>query len=737
MLRKLAALCALLAIAASSASAAAPGAIGKWVVLGPFPNPKPANATVRPRGGFDTDYLKSLGGEAKAVVKVGATVQVPGGEAAKARAVVSTPGGHVDFAKVYTQTENKLVYCYAEFTSAAEEEALVFLGSDDGAKAWLNGQLVWDVYPQGGRGYVARQDQFKARLVKGVNRLLVKVENGGGGWEVGVEVLGKAAAQPILAEQARAQKVREALNLEIEPLRTYPGYVFDPGPFPRIGWRDAEAARKLVGNVPLKVRWFDAKLNPVATAKTPGRYMAVVEGTMPGGLPLRAGLTFYCKPPDALQMWQQDWGLQIPYLGKPYDEAAWRERSEANARVAGSLFRESIMTTGGGAVFLAAAAEAKPQGRPPLFIESPDVVHCDYQVALKMKLLGRTPTPLAPPRLRTGKPAPVLHEGTLAEAGMKPDAKEKIDAVCRKWAETSGEPFALLVARHGVIVTHEAFGNLAPGVACSTSFRNEVASITKAISGMVFGRFVDQGLASIDEPIGKILPDFPTTGPKALTFRHCFTHTNGFEGHGDFGGIWNPYLDNVLRNWLPVLKPGTKHVYNGMGYDLAGKAMEMITGKSIPRIFKEGLFAPLGLEDAPQNDMAFGAHLTARELGTIAQLMLNKGSYGDKEYMSEATFLKLLPVSLQRFWPAIDVTWGIGLTPSAERRPGAPSNSTDPKDLSLGPRTIGHGSATSCILRVDPDQDLVIAMIRRTAGKDYDANAKALFAAVADGVVRK
>jgi hypothetical protein len=36
---------------------------------------------------------------------------------------------------------------------------------------------------------------------------------------------------------------------------------------------------------------------------------------------------------------------------------------------------------------------------------------------------------------------------------MKPDVKEKIDAICRKWAEDSGEPFTILVARHGVIVT--------------------------------------------------------------------------------------------------------------------------------------------------------------------------------------------------------------------------------------------------------------------------------------------
>jgi hypothetical protein len=71
-----------------------------------------------------------------------------------------------------------------------------------------------------------------------------------------------------------------------------------------------------------------------------------------------------------------------------------------------------------------------------------------------------------------------------------------------------------------------------------------------------------------------------------------------------------------------------------------------------------------------------------------------------------------------------------------DRRAGAPSSATDLKSFTLGPRTIGHGSATSCVLRVDPDQDLVIAMIRRTAGRDYDRRLKGLFEAVADSIVR-
>ena len=54
---------------------------------------------------------------------------------------------------------------------------------------------------------------------------------------------------------------------------------------------------------------------------------------------------------------------------------------------------------------------------------------------------------------------------------------------------------------------------------------------------------------------------------------------------------------------------------------------------------------------------------------------------------------------------ATDVTWGIGLTWFCGD--------------GLSDRTIGHGSASSCTLRVDLENDLVITMTRQTAGRNF------------------
>jgi len=695
------------------------GIIKDWVILGPFPNPE--TNTAGDRGAFDADYLQPLGGEPK--TRITPDTKVTTDTARVSAKPVKLTGSTLDFCSQYTDTSNKLVYAYAEVQSSADQDALFFLGSDDGAKVWVNGAQAFEVFPPGGRAVSPRQDKFKVNLHKGANSILVKVANGTGGWALALEVYGEDQGRKIEAEIARETSAREIMNQELGLGRAWPGYVFWPGDgVPKIIWRDLDKVRQIAGDLPLTVRWFDSSLNEVKSPGKPGRYTAYIEAKLRDGTPLRRAMTFYCAPPE-LNLWS-DWGLQVPYLGKPIDADAWKANSDAISSHAGRAYRESLVQTEAGAVLLAGLTDSKAAGGEP-----PEVLNDDFQLALKLKLSGLSSkvTRLRPPQMRGEAPTPALHEGTPDEAAVKPDAKVKIDEVCKQWAEDSGEPFTILVARHGVIVTHAAFGKTADGVAVDLNYRKDVMSITKAVTGVLFSRLLEQGLVKLDDPIGNVLPGFPTKGERALTYRHLFTHTSGLSGHGEWGGIHNPYLENVILDGLDSLHPGRAHNYNGMGYDLAAKAMETMTGKSIVRLMHEDLFAPLGIGKAPLNDCAYGAVLTSYELATIGQLMSNKGSYGDKFYISEDTFAKLLPTSLKQYYPDLDVDWGIGLTWFRETKPGS-------KDLILGEHVIGHGSASSCILRVDLDKDLVIVQIRRTAGPKYGQYLPKFLQAIADSL---
>lgn len=91
------------------------------------------------------------------------------------------PPGYVDLARIF-KDNNCVAYLRTELWSDKEQEAVFLLGSDDGVKVWVNGQISY--LNNTLRGAVADDDTFKVRLNEGWNKLILKVSNGSGGWGV-------------------------------------------------------------------------------------------------------------------------------------------------------------------------------------------------------------------------------------------------------------------------------------------------------------------------------------------------------------------------------------------------------------------------------------------------------------------------------------------------------------------------------------------------------------------------
>ena len=124
--------------------------------------------------------------------------------------------GHVDLAALFPDTQMALAVARTEFTAAAGEW-LFAVGSDDGVSVQLNGEEIWrhDV----GRGYRARQDQFRAQVKEGANELVVLVHQRVGDWGFGV-VGGPAPSRRPLANlriEAHDQRVDLVWESAVEP----------------------------------------------------------------------------------------------------------------------------------------------------------------------------------------------------------------------------------------------------------------------------------------------------------------------------------------------------------------------------------------------------------------------------------------------------------------------------------------------------------------------------------------
>jgi hypothetical protein len=200
---------------------------------------------------------------------------------------------------------------------------------------------------------------------------------------------------------------REFQNQILTVAQPGPGFIFNPGEKPKIVWGDPDRVRELIGNAPLTVRWFDADFNEVAVLNKPGRYAAYIESKMLDGTPIRRILSFYCKPPDVVLDSRMGTETQIPFIENatsPVIENAtspeiWKKHIGEIRKLSDWIFRQGAFNTELGAMFLAGLSEIKA-----VDFDSIDLRNFDYQLALKLKLMGLSNKvkPLAPPRQRTG-----------------------------------------------------------------------------------------------------------------------------------------------------------------------------------------------------------------------------------------------------------------------------------------------------------------------------------------------
>ena len=178
------------------------------------------------------------------------------------------------------------------------------------------------------------------------------------------------------------------------------------------------------------------------------------------------------------------------------------------------------------------------------------------------------------------------------------EAKAQIDQVLRQKSEAKEIPGVVAIAATGGEVIYQgAFGkrDLSKDDPMTLDSVFWIASMTKAITTAAGMQLVEQGKLSLDEPIGKVLPDLATPqvlegfdakgepklrpAKRPITLRHLMTHTAGFAYE-----MWNGDMVQYLeKNGLPgittckndalkipiMTEPGTRWEY-GTNIDFVG-----------------------------------------------------------------------------------------------------------------------------------------------------------------------
>ncbi|QNG35660.1 serine hydrolase [Geodermatophilaceae bacterium NBWT11] len=144
--------------------------------------------------------------------------------------------------------------------------------------------------------------------------------------------------------------------------------------------------------------------------------------------------------------------------------------------------------------------------------------------------------------------------------------------------------------------------NTATGVEVTTDSVFQIGSISKVWTATLVMQLVEEGRLDLDAPLVEVLPDLALGDPdvaERVTMRHLLTHTSGIDGDvfTDTGRG-----DDVLERYVAALADvaqnhplGATFSYCNSGYSLAGRVVEVLTGKTWDTVLRERVVEPLGL----------------------------------------------------------------------------------------------------------------------------------------------
>ena len=287
-----------------------------------------------------------------------------------------------------------------------------------------------------------------------------------------------------------------------------------------------------------------------------------------------------------------------------------------------------------------------------------------------------------------------------------------------------------------------------------------IASMSKPVTGTALMVLVDEGKVQLDDPIEKYLPEFRgiwllTQGDKdhvvlrhpakAITVRDLLRHTSGMPFQS---AMETPTLDGLplsiaVRSYAMtplIFEPNTKYQYSNAGINSAARIIEVVEKQSFEDFLQTRFFDPLGMKDTtfwptgsqlarvvkaysptedrlglkeinisqlqyPLNDRkrypmpAGGLFSTAADMGVFCQMILNKGEFRGKRYLSEKSVNEM---ATRQTGEWIKDSYGLG--------------------WAVGDGWLGHGGALATNMTVDFKKGLATVWLIQHAGFPQDGD---------------
>ncbi|MGY5879647.1 MAG: serine hydrolase domain-containing protein [Candidatus Thorarchaeota archaeon] len=164
----------------------------------------------------------------------------------------------------------------------------------------------------------------------------------------------------------------------------------------------------------------------------------------------------------------------------------------------------------------------------------------------------------------------------------------------------------VLVAKEGHVIFERAYGyackNFEVPNQMDTIFN--IGSLNKVITKIAILQLLQKGQLTLDDLVGKHLPEVPKDIATKVKISHLISFTSGMgdyfnekftAGNGNLRTLddFVPFfIDDPLQ-----FEPGEKMLYSNAGYVVLGKIIEAVSGMNYYEYVKKNIYEPAGMSD--------------------------------------------------------------------------------------------------------------------------------------------
>ena len=231
-----------------------------------------------------------------------------------------------------------------------------------------------------------------------------------------------------------------------------------------------------------------------------------------------------------------------------------------------------------------------------------------------------------------------------------------------------------------------------------------LASISKPISAWAILVAVEEGIVTLDQPVGQ----------PGCTLRHLLAHAGGYPFEGA----------------EPIAPPELTRTYSNSGFSLAAQTVENAAGIAFADYLHEAVFAPLTMTSSVlRGSAAKGVRSnlddTCRFVTEVMRpTLLHESTATDAQRTHYPTLAGMVP-GVGRY---TQCPWGLGFEVRGDKSPHWTGTTNSP-------RTVGHFGGAGTMFWVDPDRDLALVAL---ADRDFDewaATALRVWPELSDAVI--